>query len=191
MKRVVAGGLTALIAIAMIGLGLARHHSPTSAISLTGTRATRNDLGSRLQDSQFAGASDRIEGLIESARQGDVASYLAAFGGSLHERLDEEAKQLGRPAFADRLRNAAQARKSHAVYAAEPEESGLDRVRITVEIAYRDRIERQTYRLARLRGSWLVTEMTIAHDIVPRKSLGSLATYEPPEGVPVAADIPE
>ena len=120
-----------------------------------------------------------------------MEAYLEAFGGSLRARLEHEAKELGWAAFSARLRRAGQVKTSHAIFAAEPDGPGVDAARITVETAYRDRLERQTYRLERADGTWLVTEVETARDVVPKNPLGSLATYEEPEGVPVAANVPE
>jgi hypothetical protein len=185
MKRMLAGLLTIIMIILMIGLGL-RHSAPDAE---TTGKLARPAVDALSSDSRFPGASDRIEGLIASAHKGDVATYLAAFGGSLRARLEREAQELGWATFSARLHRAGQARKSHAIFAAEPDGRGPDTARISVETTYRDRLERQTYCLERTAGVWLVTDVETAHDVVPKNPLGSLATYQEPEGAPVAADL--
>jgi hypothetical protein len=59
---------------------------------------------------------------------------------------------------------------------------------ITVESIFADRIERQTYQLARREGAWLVTDVETARDRMPKNPLGSLATFREPEGIPVSSD---
>jgi len=187
MKRSLAGLVTTMIMGFLIWSGLNRSPSSTHP-------ATDSETGSRLQDLRFEnrarlhGATDCIEGLLASARDGDAASYLDAFGGPLRARLEREADERGRDAFALLLRRAGLARKSHAIFAPEPDGNRTGAARITVESAFADRLERQTFRLERAEGGWLVTEIETAREQVPKNSLGSPATYEEPEGIPVAGD---
>jgi hypothetical protein len=117
-----------------------------------------------------------------------VAAYLASFDGPLRNRLEQQADERGRGAFATELRRAARARKSHAVFAPVPDGEDPATAWITVESIFPDRIERQTYRLARRDAAWLVTDVETARDRVPKNPLGSLASFHEPEGVPVARD---
>ncbi len=188
MKRVLAGGMTIVMLSLMIGMGLGRRHTQSAPDAETAARRARLDVDSRSASASFPGASDRIEELIASARKGDVPAYLGAFGGALRARLDREAVELGWADFSARLRSAGRAAMSHAIFAAEPDGPGPDAARITVETAYRDRIEHQTYRLQHAAGLWHVTDIETASDLVPENPLGSLATYQEPEGVPVAHD---
>jgi hypothetical protein len=185
MKRILAGLLTMIVMSLMIRTALNRPPS------------TDSEPDARLQDSQSldrartTGATACIEGLLTAARAGDVASYLAAFGGPSRDRLAREADEIGRDAFALRLRRAGLARKSHAIFAPESDGDRRDAVRITVESTFADRIERQTFRLEQADGSWLVTEIETAREHVPKSPLGSLAKYDEPEGPPVAAESGE
>ena len=186
MRRFVAGLFTAIVMALMIWTALSHTRSPKAAGEVTAASSRFQD--SRLQNSaQFTGATACIEGLLASARAGDVVAYLATFGGSLQDRLTREAEEIGRDAFAVRLRRAAMARKSHAVFAPEPEGDRPDVVRVTVESAFADRIERQTFHLDRAPRGWVVTGIDTAREHVSRTPLGSLATYNEPEGPPVAA----
>jgi hypothetical protein len=128
-------------------------------------------------------AEARIDALLESAWSGDVPAYLASFGGPIRQRLEREIDERGRAAFADDLRRAARARKSHAVFGVEPE--GADSARVAVETVYPDRNERQTFRLERGADGWLVTEVETIRTQIPKAKFGSPATYQEPEGVPV------
>jgi len=187
MKRILAGLFTTMIMGLMIWSGLNRSPSPTRP-------ATESETDSRSQDlsvqnrARLQGATDCIEGLLASARDGDAASYLGAFGGPLRARLEREADERGRDAFALLLRRAGLARKSHAIFAPESDGDRTDAARITVESTFADRLERQTFRLERAEGGWLVTDIETAREQVPKNSLGSLATYQEPEGNPVASD---
>jgi hypothetical protein len=129
------------------------------------------------------GAEARIDALLESAWSGDVAAYLASFGGPIRQRLERQIEERGRAAFADDLRRAARSRKSHAVFAVEPE--GADSARVAVETVYPDRNERQTFRLERAADGWLVTEVDTIRSQVPKAKYGAPATYQEPEGAPV------
>jgi hypothetical protein len=179
MKRVLAGILTVGIMILMIGMGLRR---PVSS-SATGAASAVRTAG---LGSPFPDASDRIEGLLGSALEGNVAAYLGAFGGPLRARLEREAQERGRAAFAAKLRKAGHARRSHAIFVAEPDEVAPDAARITVEVVFADRLERQTFHLNRTSGGWLVTDLETVRDVVPKHPPGSLATFQEPEGVPVS-----
>jgi len=192
MNRVLAGALTTIIMGLTVWTGLNR--SPTSTRPAIDLELDSRFQDSRLQDlgsrnrATLQGATDRIEGLLASVRDGNADSYLGAFGGSLRTRLEREADECGRDAFALRLRRAGLARTSHAIFAPAPDGDSTDAVRITVESTFASRIERQTFRLEHDAGGWLVTEIETARERVPHRALGSLANYEAPEGNPMAGD---
>jgi len=135
-------------------------------------------------------AETRVQGLMESARVGDVAAYLDAFAGELRRRLDREVDQRGRAAFATDLASASRSRRSHAVFSAEPE--GPSSALVTVEVVYPDRNERQTYRVEKSGDAWLVTAVETVRSVQPTVKYGSLATFDAPEGMPVqGAAVPD
>jgi hypothetical protein len=185
MKRPLAILLACLIMGGMFWTGLRRPGSSARDSSVSRTRADRLDGQS---GSDLSGASERIESLLEGARQGDLTIYLQSFDGRLRTRLERQADERGRAAFAADLQRAAVARKSHAVFAPEPDGDPARSARIVVESTFADRIERQTYRLVRADSSWFITDVETARDHVPSKALGSLASFQEPEGVPVATD---
>ena len=189
MKRVAAALITAIVMTLMTWTALSQSRSPMNATKAVMTDSTSQD--SPLPTSaRFEGATLCIESLLASARAGDVASYLTAFGGPLRDRLAREADEVGRDVFALQLRRASQARKSHAVFTPEPAGGSGDGAWIMVESTFADRIERQTFRLEHAPSGWIITETETAREHVPKTPLGSLAKYQEPEGPPVgtAAD---
>ncbi len=129
------------------------------------------------------GPESQVITLLERARVGDVDGYLAAFTGTIRQRLEREVAEQGRAAFAAALRQAAEAQQSHAVFT--PEADGPDAARVTVESVYLDRNERQTFRLARTADGWRVAEVETVRAREPKARFGAPATFDGPEGVPV------
>jgi hypothetical protein len=179
MKRILAGLLT----VALMGL-LIRSGLKAPATGMTDRAAA--DLTAESPD-PLAGAEAKVRALLADASSGDVSAYLAAFGPTLRDRLRREVEEKGREAFAGSLRAAAGARKSHAVFAPEPE--GPDSARVVVESVYPDRNERQTYRLERAEG-WTIVDVETVRAHRPQVKFGAPATYREPEGVPVPVEIP-
>lgn len=170
MKRVLAATIT-LVLMGVLAWSGMRRSAMTGSAPAGGPAEAANP------------AEARVHGLLESASRGAVGDYLGAFDGPVRERLEREVSERGRDAFAADLRAAAQARKSHAVFAAEPD--GDDTARITVETVYPDRNERQTYRVDRKAAGWFVTEVETVRTSQPKAKFGTTASYEAPEGVPV------
>jgi hypothetical protein len=185
LKRFLAALCTLILMGGMLWTGL-RHRDPSAEGSPARLRLSRDAGRPVVQD--LSGASRRIEALLDEATRGDVAAYLASFDGPLRTRLEQQADERGRAALAAELRRAAQARQSHAVFAPVADGEDPATARITVESIFADRIERQTYHLARRNAAWLVTGVETARDRVPKNPLGSLATFHEPEGVPVASE---
>ena len=135
-------------------------------------------------------AEARVHALLQSAWEGDIPAYLAAFARPMRERLEREIVDRGSGPFADDLRRAARSRKSHAVFAAEPE--GPDTATVPVETVYPDRTERQSYRLKQTLEGWVVTDLTTIRGHEPAARFGSTASFNEPEGIPVEAPhLPE
>lgn len=173
MKRALAGGLTVVIMGLLLWAGARRPESPKPAAEPAAAEAPN----------PASGAEARIQRLLEDSARGDVAAYLAGFGGTLRQRLERESAERGRDAFADDLKRAAATRKSHATFAPEPE--GPDAARVTVETVYPDRNERQTYRLEQGPDGWLVTAVETVRSHQPKAKYGTPASYQEPEGPPV------
>ena len=171
MKRIIAGLLTVALMGVLLWSGRNRPAAPAGS--------DPNRAGSNAPDP----AEVRVGSLLESAVNGDVTGYLDCFSGPLRQRLEREVSERGRDAFAADLKRAARSRKSHAIFAVEPE--GAAAARITVETVYPDRNERQTYHLAQETGGWLVNDVETVRSQVPKARYGMPASYQEPEGVPV------
>jgi hypothetical protein len=128
-------------------------------------------------------AEERVQTLMAAARMGYVGAYLGSFTGPLKQRLAREVAERGDEAFADDLRKASASRKSHAVFAAEPD--GPDAASVTVEAVYPDRNERQVYRVERTDAGWLVAGVESVKSHQPKSRYGEPAAYVAPEGMPV------
>ena len=176
MKRLIAGVVT----IGLMGLLL------WSGMRRPAPGATDGSVESAPGRSESHPAESRIQTLLESARQGDLSGYLDSFSGPLRQRLEREAAERGRDAFAADLRRAAAACKSHAVFAVEPD--GDAAARVVVESIYADRNEKQTFRLEARDGGWLVSEVDSVKSHQPRAKYGAPASFVAPEGVPVQAE---
>jgi hypothetical protein len=177
MKRLLAGLLTVALMVVLLRLGMS-NPGPGGGSSLPSNEAVE----------PTGGPESRVRALLADASAGDVAAYLAAFGPKLRARLEREADEKGRGAFAQSLRDAAGARKSHAVFA--PEGDGPDASTVVVESVYPDRNERQTYRLERADGGWLVAGVETVRAHRPPAKFGAPASYREPEGPPVPVEPP-
>jgi hypothetical protein len=185
MKRLLAGAITA----AVIGLLLwsgprGGAPGPTDQGALTPGLESETEPPSR-----FAAAEARLRDLLDRGRIGDVPGYLAAFTGPLRDRLEREARERGPDGFAGDLRRAADARKSHAIFAAVSD--GPDACRIVVEAVYPDRNERQAYRLERTPSGWLVAAVEPVRSRSPEEKYGSPAGLVGSDGQPEAEPGPE
>jgi hypothetical protein len=186
MKRPLAAVAAAIAMAGMLWLGLLRSGSP-SAVPPPSSAGEGSAGGQSSAD--FEGAARHIEGLLADVERGDVDAYLAAFSGSIRDRLTHQVEERGRPTFGEDLRRTARVRKSHAVFEPEPDGGGPDKARIAVESTFADRIERQTFRLVRVASGWVITDVETARDHLPRNALGSAANYEAPEGPPVPVPV--
>jgi hypothetical protein len=182
MKRPLAAIGTLLVMAGMLWVGMSRSAPRDSGVS--SASAGETPVGGR-PGVDLTGASERIEELLADAERGDVDAYLAAFVGPIRDRLARQADERGRAAFAEELRRAAGARKSHAVFEPEPSGDGPDGARVAVESTFADRIERQTFRLVRVASGWVINDVETARDHLPRNALGATATFQEPEGPPV------
>lgn len=158
MKPLVAALLTLAILAAMLAIG-----------SRQGER--KNEPNAQPADSETNPTEEVIRVLIRAADAGDVDSYLAAFDGPLKARIGREIEVRGREIFAAELKRAADARKGHAIYAAEPEDA--DTAKVAVESIYPDRIERQLYRVVRSAEGWKVAEVATVRTLQPLYRFGT------------------
>ncbi len=190
MKRLVAGALTVALMALLIWTGRGRTGSGSGSDPGAESRAGAGTTESTTFRSTPDPAEARLTTLLDAAWRGDVPAYLDCFRGPLRERLEREIAERGRDVFAADLRNAARARKSHAIFGVEPEGEGAARIKI--ETVYPDRNEHQTYHLVQAEsgGDWLVSDVETIRGQVPRAKFGTPASYQEPEGVPVQGQAP-
>ena len=166
MKRMLASGLTAPSMGLLIWSGTRRAPAPVPWAAMRMTVPRRPSAVQGLLES----ASGRRRGLPRRLRRSAPA------------RLEREVNERGPDAFAADLRTAARSRKSHAVFAVEPDGPGS--ARVTVETVYPDRNERQTYRLEQNGVDWLVTEVETVQSRQPMRSSARRPRTSRPKGCP-------
>lgn len=97
---------------------------------------------------------DAIYGMLDAARSGDVAGYLACYAGTLERSLRQSVRESTETAFAKYLRDSNAAIKGVAVM--EPQALGENEVSARVEYVYQDRNESQTMHLVKADGRWKI-----------------------------------
>ena len=185
MKRFAAGAITAVLMSLLIGSQWLRSRPIISpAPESLPTVSSGPSPSSRSTLDQAEGPEARVRALLARGRAGDVEGYLNCFVKAYRTRLERAAAEQGREPFAASLRQAAEARKGHAVFAAAFD--GATAARVTVESVYPDRNERQTFHMEREDGAWRVADVETIRSHEPKSKFGSLATFEGPEGNPLA-----
>jgi hypothetical protein len=137
-KRRTAQWLTLTVLALALGIGVMRK---------TGWRLPESKPAS--QDPQ-----DAIYSMLDSARAGDVKSYLAHYTGPMEAALRQSIAESTESAFAKYLRDSQAAIKGVAV--AEPEITNGTEARVRVEYVYEDRNEIQTMYLERGPSGWKI-----------------------------------
>lgn len=182
MKRALAAVLTLAVLGLLMWSSLRRDSIPNAGPpSADGGLGPVSVAPSENVESPIAGT---VRVLLERARAGDIDGYLSQFSGPLRARLEREVAETGREGFATALRAASAARKGHAIFA--PEAAGPDAARVVLESVYPDRNERQTFELARTDEGWRVVNVDSARGHEPSGRYGEPATFQGPEGNPLA-----
>src|SRR5262245_50317997 len=125
MKPILAGILTVAILAAVLVFGSRR--GTTTVPSEPQAAETQGEVVA-------SPAEETVRRLLRSGEDGDVTAYLAAFADPLKTRLEREVEGRGRESFAGDLKRAAAVRKSHAVFAAEPDGDSV--AKVAVETVY-------------------------------------------------------
>ncbi len=146
----------------------------------------RHDRAAAVKTPASASPTQHLERFLDSARRGDVSAYLDSLGGDFRDRVEREVDEAGRAAFADRLRLAARASKSHAVFAPEPAGDG---VAIAVDSVQADRQARSVYRLEPAGPGWRIVAIERTQELFPRSARGAVATYAAPEANPMSSAV--
>ena len=103
-----------------------------------------------------AGPQDAVYGMLESARQGDVARYLRHFDGEALAAIRQGLREAGEASFASYLRDTTS--RIEGVAVSDPDATG-DSVRIRVDYVYRDRTAVQQAILAKQGARWLIVRL--------------------------------
>jgi hypothetical protein len=100
---------------------------------------------------------DTIYRMLDAARTGNVASYLASYTGAMQESLRVAVRESTAKGFAKYLQESNAAVKGIAV--GEPQELSDGVVNLRVEYVFQDRNEAQNLRLERMNGEWKIASV--------------------------------
>lgn len=100
---------------------------------------------------------DVIYEMLDLAREGRVADYLACHGGAMLESLRQAVQEAGEESFASQLKRSGEGVKGVAIN--EPQVLRTDEVRARVEFVYQDRNEVQWMHLTRDGRRWKITRV--------------------------------
>lgn len=98
---------------------------------------------------------DAVYRMLDAARSGNVAAYLASYSGALQTSLQQSARESSEAGFAKYLMDSQAAIKGIAV--GEPQPLSDTQVTVRVEYVYQDRNEAQTMQLEKSGGEWKIT----------------------------------
>jgi hypothetical protein len=104
-----------------------------------------------------ASPQDPIYAMLDAARQGNIAAYLACYTGTMRASLDGAVRESGAAGFARYLRDSNAAIKGVAVN--EPERLNGSEARVRVEYVYQDRNEVQNLYLERSGAAWKIARV--------------------------------
>jgi hypothetical protein len=110
---------------------------------------------SRITAQPEAKPQDAIYAMLDAARNGDVARYLASYTGPMAESLARAKSES--PDFAKYLRDSNAGIKGIAVMEPQPQPDG--QVELRVEYVYQDRNEAQFFFLARTPEGWKISRV--------------------------------
>jgi hypothetical protein len=144
-KQNLARILTALILVTVLGVTLARKNNWTR--------------GQRVE----ATPEDAIYGMLDAARKGDVAKYLAAYSGPMEASLRQSIAESTNSAFRQYLQDSNASLKGVAVMA--PEMVNSRETKARVEYVYQDRNEAQTMYLEKTSAGWKITRVETAQRV--------------------------
>ena len=110
---------------------------------------------SRLTQRQESTPQDAIYAMLDAARAGNVAKYLAYYSGDVAQAL--ERARADSPDFAQYLRDSNAQLKGIAIM--EPQQQPDGQMQLRVEYVYQDRNEAQFFYLAKAFGGWKITRV--------------------------------
>jgi hypothetical protein len=106
---------------------------------------------------------DAIYAMLDAARDGDVAAYLACYAGELTKRLEQSRDEMTAEGFAAYLKKTNAEIKGIAIN--EPEQASDSRVRVRIEFVYADRNEAQTVYLEKSGRDWKIVGLDSAERV--------------------------
>src|SRR5580700_4954019 len=110
----------------------------------------------RTQSTPPASPQDAIYGMLDAARSGNVAAYLASYTGPMAASLQESVRETTEPAFSQYLRDSNSAIKGVAV--SDPQINDREAT-AQVEYVYQDRNEVQIVHLEKVGGDWKIARV--------------------------------
>jgi hypothetical protein len=150
-KQNLARILTALILVTVLGVTLARKNGWTfRKLPFAGQRVE-------------ATPEDAIYGMLDAARKGDVAKYLAAYSGPMEASLRQSIAESSNASFRQYLQDSNASLKGVAVMA--PEIVNGREAKARVEYVYQDRNEAQTMYLEKASAGWKITRVETAQRV--------------------------
>jgi len=100
---------------------------------------------------------DAIYAMLDAARSGNVAAYVACYSGPMQASLQQSVRESTEAGFAKYLRDSNAAIKGVAV--SDPQPAGDNEVSVRVEYVYQERNEAQTVHLERVSGAWKIARV--------------------------------
>jgi hypothetical protein len=106
---------------------------------------------------------DTIYAMLDAARDGDVAAYIACHAGQMARQLEQSRDEMTAAGFAQYLKDRNREIKGVAIN--EPEKASEREARIRVEYVYQDRNEVQQVYLEHIGGAWKILGVDVAERV--------------------------
>lgn len=136
-------------------------HLATMAVLIVALGAVLGQKGGwrlgRSGSNQPSSPQDAIYGMLDAARSGNVAAYLARYTGPMLASLQQSVRETTEAAFSGYLRDSNSAIKGVAV--SEPQVTGDREASVRVEYVYQDRNEVQIVHLEKAGGEWRIARV--------------------------------
>ena len=117
----------------------------------------------RISPQQPLTPQDAIYRMLDAARAGNVAAYLASYTGGLQASLQQSIRESSEAAFVQYLKDSNAAIKGIAV--GEPQPLSDTQVSVRLEYVYQDRNEAQTMQLEKSGGQWKIARVDSAERV--------------------------
>src|SRR5262249_3493213 len=110
-----------------------------------------------------ASPQDAVYAMLDAARAGNVAAYLASYTGSMAASLGQSVRESAVAGFGRYLRDSNAAIKGVAI--SDPQQTAGNAVSLRVEYVYEQRNEAQTVHLEKVNGAWKIARVEGAERI--------------------------